>query len=59
MGRIRLARLPDASALALADFIEANIAPGSILLSDAWASYEPALEELELRRRETSAAARS
>ena len=49
MGRIRLARLPDASALAIADFLEHNVEPGSVLLSDDWASYGPALEELEAR----------
>jgi len=46
MGRIRLARLPDASALALADFIEANIEPGSILLTDDWTSYPTAINIL-------------
>lgn len=49
MGRIRLARLPDASALAIADFIERNIEPGSVLISDNWASYGPALTELTTR----------
>jgi hypothetical protein len=46
MGRIRLARLPSASALAIADFIEHNIEPGSLLLSDNRASYRPALDTL-------------
>jgi transposase-like protein len=45
-GRIRLARLPDASTLAIADFLEANVEPGSVLFCDDWASYEPALAEL-------------
>jgi len=49
MGRIRLARLPDASALAIADFLEHNAEPGSVLLSDDWASYGPALAELDAR----------
>ncbi len=49
MGRIRLARLPDASALAIADFLEHNIEPGSVLVSDDWPSYGPALAELEAR----------
>ena len=49
MGRIRLARLPDASALAIADFFEHNVEPGSILVSDDWASYGPALDELKAR----------
>ena len=49
MGRIRLARLPDASALAIADFLERNVEPGSVLLCDDWASYEPALSDLRAR----------
>ena len=49
MGRIRLARLPDVSALAIADFFEHNVEPGSVLVSDDWASYGPALDELETR----------
>ncbi len=49
MGRIRLARLPAASALAIADFLEKNVEPGSILLSDDWPSYGPAIAELEAR----------
>ena len=49
MGRIRLARLPDASALAIADFLERNVEPGSVLLCDDWASYGPALSELRDR----------
>lgn len=51
MGRIRLARLPDASALAIADFLEHNVEPGSVLLSDDWPSYGPALAELDARGR--------
>jgi len=49
MGRIRLARLPDASALAIADFFEHHVEPGSVLVSDKWASYTPALDELAKR----------
>jgi transposase-like protein len=49
MGRIRLARLPDASALAVADFLERNVEPGAVLLCDDWASYGPALSELRAR----------
>ena len=47
--RQRLARLPDASALAIADFLERNVEPGSVLLCDDWASYGPALSELRAR----------
>lgn len=49
MGRIRLARLPDASALAIADFFEHHVEPGSVLVSDKWAAYTPALDELAKR----------
>jgi hypothetical protein len=49
MGRIRLARLPDASALAIADFLEQCVEPGSVLLCDDWGSYGPALAELAAR----------
>lgn len=49
MGRIRLARLPDASALAIADFLERNVEPGSVLISDDWGSYGPALADLASR----------
>ncbi len=49
MGRIRLARLPDASSLAIADFLEHNVEPGSLLISDDWPSYGPALAELGAR----------
>ena len=46
MGRIRMARIPDASGLSLAAFIEENIEPGSLLLTDDWRSYPTALNEL-------------
>lgn len=49
MGRIRLARLPDASALAIAAFLEHNVEPGSVLVSDKWSAYAPALDELAKR----------
>lgn len=48
-GRIRLARLPDASALAIADFIAASVEPGATLHSDDWTAYAAAFEELEAR----------
>jgi hypothetical protein len=49
MGRIRLARLPDASALAIFDFLGRNVEFGPVLLCDDWASYGPALSELAAR----------
>ena len=52
MGRIRMARLPVASGFALADFIEANVEPGSILLTDDFRSYPTAVNELAARRLE-------
>ena len=44
-----MARLPDASALAIADFLERNVESGSVLFCDDWASYGPALSELRAR----------
>jgi ISXO2-like transposase domain/Transposase zinc-ribbon domain len=38
-GRTRLARIPDAGRRSLHEFITANIAPGSIVLTDAWPPY--------------------
>ncbi len=38
-GRVRLARIPDASRRSLHGFIKANIAPGAVLLIDAWQGY--------------------
>jgi transposase-like protein len=49
IGRIRLARMPDASALAVANFLEQNVEPGSKLRCDDWASYRPALAALAAR----------
>ena len=49
MGRIRLARLPDASALAIADFLENSVESGSVIICDNWTSYQPAFEELASR----------
>lgn len=49
LGRIRMSRVPDASGLALADFIEANIEPGSWLLPDAWKGYPAAVRMLKGR----------
>jgi transposase-like protein len=45
-GRIRVARARDASVLSLAPFIEANIEPGSTVLTDGWVSYPSAFAEL-------------
>jgi hypothetical protein len=46
MGRIRARRLVDSSSLSLANFIEANVEPGSALLTDAWPPYVSAVAEL-------------
>jgi transposase-like protein len=39
VGRIRIARIPDASAESLEGFIKANIAQGSTIHTDGWKSY--------------------
>ncbi len=38
-GRVRLGRIPDASALSLHGFIKATVAVGAQLLTDAWQGY--------------------
>jgi transposase-like protein len=40
-GRIRLAVVEDLSAASLASFVEASVAPGSMLLTDGWQGYAP------------------
>jgi transposase-like protein len=40
-GRVRLARLPDVSASSLIPFVEANVEPGSEVLTDGWSGYRP------------------
>jgi transposase-like protein len=39
IGRIRMRRIPDASAENLMGFIEATIAPGSLVHTDGWSGY--------------------
>ena len=46
MGRIRLGRLPDASGLSLRRFIEANVEPGTVVVTDAWGGYPVVFELL-------------
>ena len=41
MGRIRLARVPDASSTSLSAFLQANVTPGSRVRTDGWAGYTP------------------
>ena len=41
IGRIRMRRIPDASAGSLMPFIEEAIEPGSIVHTDGWAGYDP------------------
>jgi transposase-like protein len=47
IGRIRLARGYDASALSIARFIAQTIEPGSTLVTDGWTAYPWALQLLE------------
>ena len=44
-GRVRLEKLPDASANSLKNFVERNIEPSSTIITDGWPSYSE-LEEL-------------
>ena len=41
IGRIRMRRIPDASAESLVPFVQASVAPGSIVHSDGWLGYLP------------------
>ncbi len=41
LGRIRMRRIPDASADSLMPFVEASIQPGSVVHTDGWLGYEP------------------
>ena len=38
-GRVRLEKIPDASGISLKNFIERNIEPSSIIITDGWPSY--------------------
>jgi len=41
VGRIRLRRIPDASARSLIAFIKDSVEPGSVIHTDGWLGYEP------------------
>lgn len=41
IGRIRMRRIPDASAQSLIAFVEESVEPGSPVHTDAWLGYEP------------------
>ncbi|MBI3666196.1 MAG: IS1595 family transposase [Acidobacteria bacterium] len=40
-GRIRMRRVPDASAESLVPFVEESVEPGSVVHTDAWLGYAP------------------
>lgn len=52
MGRIRMRRIPDASAESLIPFIEDSVEPGSVVHTDGWPSYQP-LEGKDYRHKVT------
>jgi transposase-like protein len=41
IGRIRMRRVPDASAQSLIAFVAESVKPGSVVHTDAWLGYEP------------------
>jgi len=41
IGRIRMKRIPDASANSLMDFVDEAIEPGSTVHTDGWVGYDP------------------
>ena len=45
LGRVRLGLIPDAGAESLAGFLEANVEPGSLVLTDGWSAYPPATKD--------------
>ena len=45
IGRARLGVIPDASAVSLAAFLDANVEPGSRVITDGWSAYPAATRE--------------
>jgi transposase-like protein len=41
IGRVRMRRIPDASAESLVPFIEDSVEPGSVVHTDGWLGYQP------------------
>jgi len=41
IGRIRMRRIPDASAHSLISFVQESVEPGSVVHTDGWLGYEP------------------
>lgn len=41
IGRIRMRRIPDASAQSLIPFVQDSVEPGSVVHTDGWLGYEP------------------
>jgi transposase-like protein len=50
LGRVRMARIPDASAASLTRFVQAAVEPGSLVYTDGWDGYN-SLNELGYRHR--------
>lgn len=44
-GRARLGVIPNASAASLAVFLDANVEPGSRIITDGWPAYPPAIRD--------------
>lgn len=49
-GRVRLQVVPDASARSLTGFVKRTVAPGTVILTDAWGAYAP-LSDMGYRHR--------
>jgi len=52
IGRVRMRRIPDASAESLMPFIEDSVEPGSVVHTDGWLGYQP-LDGRDYRHRIT------
>jgi hypothetical protein len=53
-GRIRMAALPDASAVSLSAFLADHVEPGATVVTDGWSAYPLRLIRWSISRRPTS-----
>jgi transposase-like protein len=50
IGRIRMRRIPDASARSLLKSVQESVEPGSVIHTDGWLGYEPVQAEVYKHR---------
>ena len=56
IGRARLMVIPDAGAPSLAAFLDANVEPGSFVITDGWSAYPKATRDCYMHKRTSIAA---